>query len=794
MRYPSLGLAMFIASAAVSAAAAGSGAVPAKPSSLPQAYQQLLAQHLALKQGAALLQANGGQNQRAQLGGILSELPDQVDSYGVMQSQLGFDDSALVRLIDAEARDAAALAPQDASFPAKVAKVRDDLAQLLSNSTQRYPQLASVGREDWRGSLPSAPRGAASRLMNCASAGFDGTQGCGGSSLVNGAGRSGPPPAPGVMRAGAAPLNRSVPPAAGQTPFTSRSSGLLSGGSAHLDRAAPGIDSLSGAPSSRDAAGDDAMSPGDRMFAGRLKAILGSDPKAVNARGYLARYAALAASGKPDPRSVAAWEDEVKAYLQFKSGGGVMRGVQDGLALAVNPLGALDGKPDTAVAEACWQALAKDHPNFAQGCADHPKSAAMMAGLSQSLIEQAKGILSLQTALILLGTLLLSAVVSGGTMAVIELLMAIGFSLYMAYKIIRDYGPKFVEAVVNLARGPSGTTQSFQNWREAGYQAGNIVVSIAMIFLAAKGAGKLTEKINKLAKSGEPVAASVVKPRVEEPPVEPGTKAAGGRPVAPPQSLVKAFETIPDDLELSGKPWVESLKKGMTEEQWKEYLRHLKEEKDPSHIEAFKRQFVDRDAAIKSKYDAIMSGKEEPPPGITRYRLKLAIDGIPGTGERIPLTFRTLSEYRSFQAELRGIFEQEGITDATVRQRGSGTKGFKTNPKKSLLPWTPKADVDYAVFSEQALAQAAKHGATMPNPNAIYDGKFVMLKNSVKGGAGFYDTPLGAKLDALALEWNKRIYGTANPPSGGIDFKLNFDVNLIKDGIDVLTPGKAPKP
>src|SRR5687767_6411824 len=161
-----------------------------------------------------------------------------------------------------------------------------------------------------------------------------------------------------------------------------------------------------------------------------------------------------------------------------------------------------------------------------------------------------------------------------------------------------------------------------------------------------------------------------------------------------------------------------------------------------------------------------MKGKAEPPPGVTRERLKLAVEGGPD-GQRIPLNFKDRAQFDRFQSELKDIFKSEGIDDATVNQVGSATQGFKGNPKKpapfkpdgSINPdayWSPSSDLDFAVFSDQALAQARAAGAKV-NENVIVGGKYTVLKNS----SGVQNTGLGQKLDAFAKKWNQEFYGDA---------------------------------
>jgi hypothetical protein len=169
-----------------------------------------------------------------------------------------------------------------------------------------------------------------------------------------------------------------------------------------------------------------------------------------------------------------------------------------------------------------------------------------------------------------------------------------------------------------------------------------------------------------------------------------------------------------------------------------------------------------------------MRGEMEPPAGVSRARLRLAFEGNPKTGERVPLTFPDEASYHAFQAELRAVFASEGITDAVVQQVGSATKGYKGNPNKPFGPWSPKSDADFAVFSRQALVQAQAVDAKVnTNPKVTLDGRYTVLKNTGEAGrAGFGDTPLGRKLDQLSRKWTERLWPDADKPM--VDFKLNL--------------------
>lgn len=102
MRHPSFWLALLIAVVSPPARSAGAAAIAASAQlrTLSQAHAQLQSQQFALAQGAARYRT-GDQNLHAQLGKILSELPDQVRTYGAAQSDLGVDDGPLIRRIGA---------------------------------------------------------------------------------------------------------------------------------------------------------------------------------------------------------------------------------------------------------------------------------------------------------------------------------------------------------------------------------------------------------------------------------------------------------------------------------------------------------------------------------------------------------------------------------------------------------------------------------------------------------------------------------------------------------------------
>jgi hypothetical protein len=106
-------------------------------------------------------------------------------------------------------------------------------------------------------------------------------------------------------------------------------------------------------------------------------------------------------------------------------------------------------------------------------------------------------------------------------------------------------------------------------------------------------------------------------------------------------------------------------------------------------------------------------------------------------------------------------------------------------------PWSPASDTDFAIFSDQALMQAQKRGVPI-NPKNSQNGQYTTLKNNAADGLpGFKDTPLGAKLDALAKKWNKRIYGTED--IDGFDFKINLQTDKpFRSAVPIISrPGKV---
>ncbi|WP_148314645.1 PAAR domain-containing protein [Sorangium cellulosum] len=178
-----------------------------------------------------------------------------------------------------------------------------------------------------------------------------------------------------------------------------------------------------------------------------------------------------------------------------------------------------------------------------------------------------------------------------------------------------------------------------------------------------------------------------------------------------------------------------------------------------------------RIAENRAAYERVQRGELEHP-NTTPERLKMAVEGD-ADGQRVPLTYKDRAQFDRLQSDIRNVFESEGITDATVKQLGSATDGFKGNPDKPFGFWSPKSDTDFAIHSDQALVQAQQAGAP-------YNAKYGIFKNgeapsalNPEGKPGLSNTSLGSKLNALAERWNVEIYGEPNPSNGGFDFKLN---------------------
>jgi hypothetical protein len=206
---------------------------------------------------------------------------------------------------------------------------------------------------------------------------------------------------------------------------------------------------------------------------------------------------------------------------------------------------------------------------------------------------------------------------------------------------------------------------------------------------------------------------------------------------------------------------------------------------NPADLEGERARYEARQHEVQENFQKVLAGEMAPPSGVSVDRLRLAVEGDP-TGQRVPLTFRNVEEFVDFQTELQAVLRAHGITDATIQQLGSATTGWRGNPNKPIAPWKPTSDVDFAIFSEQALAQAHAHGVPV-NKKITQGGRFTVLKNEVPGdGKGFYDTPLGQDLAKLARTWNMRVYGDEN--AEGFDFKMNLSTKPFSRAVTVARP------
>ena len=224
-----------------------------------------------------------------------------------------------------------------------------------------------------------------------------------------------------------------------------------------------------------------------------------------------------------------------------------------------------------------------------------------------------------------------------------------------------------------------------------------------------------------------------------------------------------------------------------------------------AEIKADKEAYAKRKGIAREMYEEAGLDPDLLPPGISHERLRLAVMGDE-TGQRIPLTYgadidQAKKAFKELQADVKAAFEAEGITDAVVVQLGSGTTGWSTAPGKERKMWTPKSDVDFAIFSDQALVQAQKLNVPI-NPKNKQEGKYTTLKNKPEDGQGFYDTPLGKRLEKVAKKWNEKVYGDPDIEDG-FDFKLNLQsdkpfksavpvMQAARPQIKPVTPGATP--
>lgn len=221
----------------------------------------------------------------------------------------------------------------------------------------------------------------------------------------------------------------------------------------------------------------------------------------------------------------------------------------------------------------------------------------------------------------------------------------------------------------------------------------------------------------------------------------------------------------------------------------------------PEAAAADREAYANRVGTVADMYEKAMAGEIATPNGVSKERLTQAVKGG-SDGERVPLTYgadptEAKRTFHQLQAELQALLDSEGITDAVIVQLGSGTTGWSTAPGKTGKAWSSKSDVDFAIFSDQILAQARAIGAKINPKNKIGD-QYTTLRNTQEGKHSFEYTPVGAKLKRLAQDWNRRIYGRDVPD--GFDFKINLQTDHpFRNAVPVvqmetpvpLTSGKA---
>lgn len=213
--------------------------------------------------------------------------------------------------------------------------------------------------------------------------------------------------------------------------------------------------------------------------------------------------------------------------------------------------------------------------------------------------------------------------------------------------------------------------------------------------------------------------------------------------------------------------------------QWADDLANSNAKKmTPEAAAADREAYASRVNTVGEMYEKAMAGDIATPNGVSKERLTQAVKGD-ADGQRVPLTYgadpvEAKRTFQQLQAELQALLDSEGITDAVIVQLGSGTTGWSTAPGKTGKAWSPKSDVDFAIFSDQILAQAKAIGAKINPKNKIGD-QYTTLRNTKEGKHSFEFTPVGAKLKRLAEDWNVRIYGENVPD--GFDFKINLQTD-----------------
>ncbi|MBA3462162.1 MAG: hypothetical protein H0T46_19535, partial [Deltaproteobacteria bacterium] len=218
--------------------------------------------------------------------------------------------------------------------------------------------------------------------------------------------------------------------------------------------------------------------------------------------------------------------------------------------------------------------------------------------------------------------------------------------------------------------------------------------------------------------------------------------------------------------------------------QWAHELANSTPESEkmtPEQAKADTDEYLKRKQEVDELYEGAMNGTVPMPAGVSKERLRLAVKGDPETGERVPLSYGADAEkatnlLHQFEAELKAVFDSENITDVVVVQVGSGTTGWSNAPGKTGKPFSNKSDVDFAIFSDQALEQAMKQNVPINDKNKV-SGKYTTLANNpdAKKGrlTGLHETSLGAKLKKLSRRWNQIVFN--DPTFDGFDLKLNLD-------------------
>jgi hypothetical protein len=230
-------------------------------------------------------------------------------------------------------------------------------------------------------------------------------------------------------------------------------------------------------------------------------------------------------------------------------------------------------------------------------------------------------------------------------------------------------------------------------------------------------------------------------------------------------------------LEFDERPRTPNPRKGASDElaevrKWAAELANSNPKKiTPEEAAADREAYAERVNTVAGMYDKAMAGEIPMPSGVSKERLTQAVKGD-ADGDRIPLTYgadpaEAKRTFRELQAELQTLLDSEGITGAVIVQLGSGTTGWSTAPGKTGKAWSKTSDVDFAIFSDQILAQAKQSGASINPKNKIGD-QYTTIKNST----GFDKSRIGAKLKELSKRWNRRIYG--DDVEDGFDFKVNL--------------------